>query len=268
MKLRTLLECKAVLTQEEVAAALGEDDKARRRTRHSLLRYYQKTGRLVRARRGLYVVVPADTVPEKCPVDPYLLAAKAAADAVLAYHTALDVHGRAYSSFRRIHYLSRRQQRPWRFRDHSFHRVAFPKALVRRGQQNYDVQTSQRAAEPVRVTSLERTLVDVLHRPEIAGGYEEVWRSLESVEFYNLDRVVEYALLLGNATTVAKVGFFLEQHREELMVEDRYLDMLREHRPKRPHYFRRGTKHEVRFVTRWNLVVPRQIFDRSWEQVR
>ena len=35
----------------------------------------------------------------------------------------------------------------------------------------------------------------------------------ESVEFFNLDRVVEYALLLKNATTVARVGFFLEQHR-------------------------------------------------------
>ena len=76
MKLRTLLECKAVLTQEDLTAALGEGDEARRRTGHSLLRYYQETGRLVRARRGLYVVVPAGTASETCPVDPYLLAAK------------------------------------------------------------------------------------------------------------------------------------------------------------------------------------------------
>ncbi len=57
-------------------------------------------------------------------------------------------------------------------------------------------------------------------------------RSLESVEFFDLDKVVEYALLLGNATTGAKVGFFLEQHREPLMVEDRHLKALQGLRPR------------------------------------
>ena len=78
----------------------------------------------------------------------------------------------------------------------------------------------------LRVTNLERTLVDVLDRPGLSGSWEEIWRSLESVEFFDLDKVVEYALLLGNATTAAKVGFFLEQHRETLMVEDRHLKEL------------------------------------------
>ena len=84
----------------------------------------------------------------------------------------------------------------------------------------------------IRVASLERTLVDVLDRPDLSGSWEEIWRSLESIEFFDLDKVVEYALLLGNATTVAKVGFFLEQHRESLMVEDRHLQPLHEVRPK------------------------------------
>ncbi len=43
----------------------------------------------------------------------------------------------------------------------------------------------------MRVASLERTLVDVLNRPRYPGGWEEVWRSLESVAFFDLDRVVQ-----------------------------------------------------------------------------
>jgi len=39
--------------------------------------------------------------------------------------------------------------------------------------------------------------------------------------------VVEYALLFDNATTAAKVGFFLEQHREYLMIEKKHLKELR-----------------------------------------
>lgn len=70
-----------------------------------------------------------------------------------------------------------------------------------------------RAGLSVRVTSLERTLVDVLVRPDLGGGWEEIWRSLEMVEFFDLDVVIDYTLLFENATTAAKVGFFLELRR-------------------------------------------------------
>jgi predicted transcriptional regulator of viral defense system len=119
----------------------------------------------------------------------------------------------------------------------------------------------------VRVTGLERSLVDVLDRPDLAGSWEEIWRSLESVEFFNLDKVVEYVLLLENATTAAKVGFFLEQHRETLMVEDVYLKSLQQLRPRRPHYFDRARRKDGRLLKRWNLVVPSAVIERSWAEV-
>lgn len=268
MTLATLLNHRKVLTRDEVRAALGPEDEARRQTRYSLLAYYQRTGRLVRARRGLYVVVPPSVSPDACPVDPYLLAAKAAPDAVLAYHTALEFHGRAYSVFQRFHYLSREQQRPWSFRGYAFRRVAVPKALRCKRAWDVGVKISERAGEEVRVTSLERTFVDVLSRPDLAGGYEEVWRSLESVEFLDLDKVTAYALLLANATTAAKAGYFLDQHRSELMVEEAHLKKLRAIRPRMPHYLERGKKQETRLVADWNLVVPRRLFERSWREER
>ena len=129
------------------------------------------------------------------------------------------------------------------------------------------VEQSNRAGGVVRVTNLERTLVDVLDRPEISGSWEEIWRSLESVEFFDLDQVVEYVLLLENSTTAAKVGFFLEQHRETLMVQDVHLKALQKLRPRQPHYFDRARRKDGRLVKRWNLVVPSAIITRSWAEV-
>jgi len=57
------------------------------------------------------------------------------------------------------------------------------------------------------VTSLERTQVDVLVRPDLGGGLEEVWRFLESVEYFDVERVTNYMLKLRSATAVVKVGF-------------------------------------------------------------
>jgi hypothetical protein len=106
-----------------------------------------------------------------------------------------------------------------------------------------------------------------LDRPELGGGWEEIWRSLESVEFFNLDQVVEYTLLLRNRTTAVKVGFFLEQHRETLMVNDSHLDALRNLRPKNPHYMIRTSRKPGRLMANWNLVVPAEILNRSWQEV-
>jgi hypothetical protein len=92
----------------------------------------------------------------------------------------------------------------------------------------------------VRVTTLERTMVDILDAPRHGGGWEEIWRSLESVEFFDIDAVTDYALKLGSAVTVAKVGFFLEQHRDELMLDDKHLARLQEYAPSQPMYLERG----------------------------
>jgi len=47
-----------------------------------------------------------------CLVDAYLLAAQMTDDAVLPYHTALELHGKAYSVFEEIQYLSGQAARP------------------------------------------------------------------------------------------------------------------------------------------------------------
>jgi len=256
-----------VFTVDEFTTFLAQRGPVSNWTRKALLAYHQKKGRMLRVRRGLYVVVPLSTEPASCPVDPYLLGAKMTEDAVLGYHTALEFHGKAHSVSNLILYLSLRRSSPLRFRSYVFQSVPFPKPLRAKGKELFGVETHERSGLPVRVTNLERTLVDVLDRPDLGGGWEEIWRSLEMVEFFDLDVVVEYTLLLENATTAAKVGFFLEQHRERLMVEERHLSALRAHRPRSPHYMVRAFRESGKFVPEWNLVVPVEILERRWEEV-
>jgi predicted transcriptional regulator of viral defense system len=44
--------------------------------------------------------------------------------------------------------------------------------------ENYGVVRLDRSGMEVNVTSLERTMVDVLSRPDLSGDWEEIWRSL------------------------------------------------------------------------------------------
>jgi predicted transcriptional regulator of viral defense system len=218
-------------------------------------------------RRGLYAVVPPGADPETYPIDPYLVAAKMAEDAVLAYHTALELHGKAYSVYEHFFYLTAHSPRPLVFRSFHFRGVPFQKALRTKNKENFGVAVAERTGLNVRVTSLERTMVDAFDRPDLAGSWEEIWRSLESVEFFDLDKVIEYVLLLENATTAASVGFFLEQHRESWMVEDSHLKPLRQLRPRQPHYLDRAHRKDGRLVADWNLVVPAAVLEQAWAEV-
>lgn len=265
MNLPELAFQQPVFTLDELRRWLDRGHSPNKRSREALVSYHLRSGRLLRVRRGLYAVVPPGSDPQTAPVDPYLVAAKLAPDTVLAYHTALEVHGKAHSVFERFFCQSNKLQRPTNFRSYRFECVLFPKPLREAHQQHFATTTLERSGVEVRVASLERTLVDLLDRPELGGGWEEIWRSLEGVEYFDLDLVVACVELLGNRTTAAKAGYYLQQHAEALMIEDRQLDPLRELRPQQPHYLQRGKSGTL--VRDWNLVVPPSLAQRSWEDV-
>lgn len=87
------------------------------------------------------------------------------------------------------------------------------------------------------------------------------------MEFFDLDQIIEYVFLLENATTAAKIGFFLEQHKETLMVEDTHLNPLRNMCPRQPHYFIRAKRKGCQWVKDWSLLIPVEILNKSWGEV-
>ena len=255
-----------VFTTQEVSDFLNKRGSDSRWTLKALLAHHERQGHIVRLRPGLYATVPPGTDPDHVSVDPFAIASKLADNAVLGYHTALEFHGKAYSSFNRVFFLTTHQIRSCVIGAHTFQPVLVPKALRTKDNSGVFVEKVDRSGVSVSVTSLERTCVDVLDRPDLAGSWEEIWRSLESIEFFDLDTLVEYAVMLDSATTIAKVGYFLHQHREELMVENTHLDRLKRHLPAQPHYMDRSHPGEAQLEKEWNLIVPVSIVERSWEE--
>lgn len=234
------------------------------RTSNSLLRWYLGTGRLLRIRRGLYATVPTGLDDSAFSPDPYLIVAKSRDDAVVAYHTALSFHGKAYSVWRRYQCLTAERARPFTYGAQEFVSLQAPFQIRSLPDFGGGVTRRPHAGGEVRVTTLERTLVDLLHAPEHGGGWEEIWRSLEMVEFFDLHAVVDCTLRLRSALTAARVGFFLEQHREQWMVEEAHLEPLLQHAPRQPRYLS-PQRTPGKLIPRWNLVVPDSVLQRRWE---
>ena len=250
---------------EFVAAHAGAQGRSPHSSASSL-KQHVAAGNLLRLRRGLYATVPRGVEAEFATVDPYLVTTRLTGDAVVAYHAALQFHGKAYSIWQRFHYLTSARARRFSFRGLEFQPVQAPVAVRSLPDLGGGVVEKRHAGGTVRVATLERTLVDVLDAPAKSGGWEEVWRSLGMIEFFDLDAVLDYALELGSSLPVARLGFYLEQHRDAIMVEDCHLEALRPYAPAEPRYLD-SRRESGRLVSGWNLVVPEWVLKRTWEEV-
>lgn len=263
MKLKSFFESHPVFRYAEFSEFMQKTGTQRAESWRQQLNYHLKAGRLIHVRKFLYAVKPFFT--QEPWIDPYLITSRATVDAVIAYHTALELHGIAYTTFNEFTFLVTRQSPAFAYENQYFRPVIQPKALLKSNQINFDIEEIQRGGLLIKLTSLERTIVDVLDRPDLGGGWEEIWRSLDNVTQLNTKRLVEYALLLNNATTIAKVGYFLEQQPSHFTLEKIHLEKLQGHIPKQPHYMSRESG-AGKYIEKWQLIVPLTIINRTWEE--
>lgn len=243
-----------LFTREELARVLRVRGSRSPGTVSSHLARWRRQHRVMKVKEGLYVRLDPRGDSAARGVDFLALASLLAPDGALAYHTALEAHGVAQSLFERLTFVTWTKTRRLRFQGREFVPVRPREALRRSGRANGWIESIDRSGGEVRVTSLERTVTDVLDRPDLAGGTDEVWRSVASVAALDLGELESYVRAIGNRTLAAKVGFFLERRAEDLAVPPTVLERLRKRAPRSPVYCdRRGRS---RFASRWNLMVP------------
>ena len=252
------LERNEVFTLEEYMLAVDPD--VSERTRYTNLSNAVRRGQAYRIRKGLYASnlgVYRDRVPNV-----FLVASKAALDAAVSHHSALELHGVAHTPLRTVYYTSRRRQDDFETRGYRFVRLTPP--AIRDDALSAFVARARSGDSLVPVTTRERTLVDCLGNIEAAGGLEELLRSLGGFASIDFNRLYDYLALLGSPSAIARVGWVLDLFTQEWGdVEDAFLGKLEGH-------VRRGTYHLVRsdgaqtFVARWRLYVPAELPYREW----
>ena len=245
----------SLFTREELSIALTGRSPA---TLSAHLARWRRQGRIVRVKNGLYLrrdPEGASTLPAT--PDFIALAARMAPDAAAAYHTALEAHGCAQSLFEQLTFVTWTRSKPVEFMGHRLVPVR-PRAPMRErhGGEAW-IETLDRAGLEVRVTSLERTAADVLDRPSLAGGIEEVWRSLLALPALDPEALLDCVQTLGNRTLAARVGYFMETRRDELAVPASVLDRLHPLLPNHPVHLDRALG--GRLNSRWRLIIPGEL---------
>ena len=90
--------------------------------------------------------------------------------------------------------------------------------------------------------------------------------SVSAIPLLDLRAIVDYVRLRNHATLAAKVGLFLERHKDHFSVPAPVLEELQSLCPRAPHYLDRSARGKL--VAAWNLIVPAVLLEGEWEAVR
>ena len=237
-----------VFRRAEYAAAVGRrpDDKVVT----AMLAQHLQAGNIRRIARGVFASVPKHADAATWSVDRFLAASRLRQCSTIAYHSALELHGYAYTEGHDVQVIA--QGEPG-----MFEAAGFACRFVRppRGFAPPDgVMAIDRMGQEVQVTTIERTIADLFDRYGLAGGSEELFNSL-----------VRYVRALGKATAAGAMGFWLEREQKRLGVPDAALEELRTLMPAQPRYVLGAKSGEGRTARDWNVILPIDVLERRFE---
>ena len=203
----------------EYAAAVGREPGDRIVT--AMLAQHMKAGNIRRIAREVFASVPKHAEARTWSVDRFLAASRLRPGGVIAYHSALELHGYAYSEGYDVQVIAPGEPRLFEAHGVTCRFVRPPRGFVGPdASETNGVTTVDRLGLDVRVTTLARTVADLFDRHDLAGGAEELFNSLDLVARVDAGALVRHARARGNAAAAGAMGFRLERERERCCFAD------------------------------------------------
>ena len=217
------------------------------RSIRNLLYRMKRDGRLRALTKGVYTGAFS-----AMPLNRYAVPGKLRRDAVVAFHSALELYGVANQVFQTVYYLSARLRKDLVFEGTTYHCVTPPRRLT--GARRLDFQVEE-TPDQVRVTGRERSIIDCLVFLEYSGGVEEVDKCLAMLPSFDFEAALAYLKLLRRPWLYARLGYLLDRHADKLFFSGTWRDAMLRRLPRGVAYL--GPKRSgYRWVPTWNLMVP------------
>lgn len=214
-----------------------------------------RRGEIKQIRRGLYALVDPST--GFIYANKFEIGSKVFMDAVICYHSALDYYGLANQVFNNVYVGTYK-----RFRDFYFEDIVYQKAQLH----DKDGITIQR--EPfLRVTDLERTIVDCIDDVGMAGGIDELLNALLSVTRLDEKKVIEYLDCYNSVYLYQKAGYLFEMVQEKMRFSNAFYEHCMKKETNQKKYFLKGECDNLKYNAKWKLIAPRNLLSRAFEGI-
>ena len=231
-----------IFHKKDVAAFIKDPNAAK-----EILRRYRKQGLISQVRRDLYVVT--DLATKASLAGKFEIAGQITPSSSLSYHAALEYHGLAHQVFYELYVSSHETYKNFDYDGitYIFCPLKSDAGIVRPVTDSF-----------VRVTDLERTVIDCINRIDLSGGLEELIQSLAIITYIDEHKLLEYLQCFNKQFLYQKTGFVLSYFQKEMKLSDAFIELCNSKIGKSTRYLTDAHESDTYFKE-WKLCAPQNI---------
>lgn len=217
------------------------------KTADSLLSRFLKNGYIKRIKHNYYVAM--DIVNNSPLYNKYGIATKLDKTNYISYHSALEYRGYNNQVFNEIVYSGNNRVNDFEFEYITYHFVQSKCKL--------QIETKY---DGVKVTSIERTIIDCIDQIDLAGGIEEIYRAFNVIHNINEKDLIEVLDFYNKKVLYQRAGYILETFKNNLGISDATLDYIHSKIGSSKSYLNSSRKiSNTTLNKKWNVCVPNYI---------
>ena len=231
-----------IFHKKEVVALIKDENATK-----EILRRYKKQGLISLVRRDLYVVT--DLATKASLATKFEIAGHISSSSCLAYHAALEYHGLAHQIFYEL-YVSSKET----FHNFDYEGISYVFCPMKS-----EVGVIRPATDSfVRVTDLERTILDCIDCIDLSGGLEELVQCFAIITYVNEHKLLDYLICFDKQFLYQKAGFILSYFQKEMKLSDDFFELCKSKVGKSTRYLTDIRESEIYFKE-WRLCAPQNI---------
>jgi len=235
-----------VFNFQDICEMTGNENTAK-----SLIRVELQKKHIKKIQHNLYVVCDLENGQ---PIgNPYMIGSKISKNSFISYRSALDYYANLKEISNNIYVSDKRKFKEIEFNNYSYKFV-----------NNNLIGVTN--VNNMKITDKEKTFIDCVNKPELAGGGEHLVKTLELIGKLNGSKILKYLENYNSKKLYAKVGFMLEWLNYVFNVPKKVIDECYCKCGYIKYYFDEEAVGDNRRVDKWNLLVSNAILAGGEEQ--
>ena len=231
-----------LFTKEKLNQLTGSVDAAK-----ALLKSYLRSGYIEKIRYNYYGIKSLETkqiIPNR-----FEIGSNINKNTYISHHSAFEYYGMANQIFSEVYVSSKRGFENFEFDGVQYTHVA----------SNIDNGIT-RPTEHLKVTDLERTIIDNIKDFAKIGGLEELLRCLLMVTFISEEKLLSYLTAYNNQFLYQKTGYILSHYQKSMKLSDDFFDVCKSKIKKSVRYLYDGIGFQnPKFYSKWQLFAPENL---------
>lgn len=219
-------------------------------TAYSQLDRLMKKNLVRKVRKNIYSVVNPTT--GQLVATRFQIACAITNTAFISHHSAFEYYGLANQVFYEVYVSSET-----RFNHFEYDHVSYKFVASRMQEGVVDAKNTI----GVRITDIERTVIDSIRDFNKIGGFEELLHCLEGIHYLDDKKLKLYLDIYDIQGLYQRVGYLLDHYRNEIQISKDFVDYCKSKIGNSTRYLISGAKEDSNFDSEWKLMVPEGLFE-------